>query len=79
VTGRGMNHQTGRLIQDQQVLVLEHDTEGQLAGNEPPRWSRLGKLHCDTVAPFECAGRTGTGAVDMDGTGSNEASGLRSG
>jgi hypothetical protein len=49
-----VDHETGRFVDDGQVLVLEEDCECDGIGTESPRRLVLGKADRDQFATEEC-------------------------
>ena len=75
---RRMDHETGRLIEDQEPFVFVHDVEVHIMGPKLSRLRRLicGEQHIYLVAPGEVPGRPAPVVVDPDGALGNQAGGL---
>jgi hypothetical protein len=79
VTWSGVNYQTGRLIDDGQVLILEHEGERNGGWLEGTRWLFGGKLDRHSLTAREEPGRAGRLAVDRDQLVGDEAGSLGAG
>jgi hypothetical protein len=66
MAGRRMNYQTGRLVDDGKLLVLENEREGNGGRLERPGWLVIGDLNCYDLTPGEESGGASDFSVDCN-------------
>ena len=79
MTGRRMDHETRRLVDDEEVIVFEDDVQLQRHRRQGAAGLGFGKHDFNALAFFRLAGGTRYVAVDGDGFLTNQPSGLGAG